>query len=150
MYKFNGLNDLQMLIDELLTNFEHMKDFKKYYKINAEPEYVYQALTNSATIQLWSGSPAIMEAIEGTEFSLWEDSITGKNLSFIPNKKIVQEWYFGEQETPSIVEITLHNDKGETTSAELRHSNIPDEVYDNIVDGWNENYFGELADFYKD
>ncbi len=127
-----------------------MRDFKKYYKINAAPEYVYSALTNAATIQLWSGAPAIMEPVEDTEFSLWEDSIVGRNISFIPNKKIVQEWYFGEEENSSIVEIILHQDKGETTSVELRHSNIPDEVYENIVDGWNENYFGELADFYKE
>lgn len=125
-----------------------MKDFKKYYVLDASPEEVFNALTNAATIQLWSGEPAIMEAVEGTEFSLWDDSIVGKNLEFIPGKKIVQEWYFGEQEPPSIVTIILHDAKG-GTSAELRHTNIPDEEYQNIVDGWNENYFGSLIDFYE-
>jgi hypothetical protein len=126
-----------------------MKDFKKYYKINTPADILYSALTNAATIQLWTGESAIMEAIEGTEFSLWEDSIVGKNLSFEPGKKIVQEWYFGETETPSIVTIILHEEK-EKTSVELRHSNIPDEVYENIVSGWNENYFGALIDFYSE
>ncbi len=126
-----------------------MKDFKKYYKIDTTPEILYSALTNAATIQLWSGEPATMEAIEGSEFSLWEDSITGKNLQFEPGKKIMQEWYFGEQEASSIVTIILHEEK-EKTSVELRHTNIPDEIYDNIVSGWNENYFGALIDFYKE
>lgn len=126
-----------------------MKDFKKYYKINTPADILYSALTNAATIQLWTGESAIMEAIEGTEFSLWEDSIVGKNLSFEPGKKIVQEWYFGETETPSIVTIILHEEK-EKTSVELRHTNIPDEVYENIVSGWNENYFGALIDFYSE
>lgn len=126
-----------------------MKDFKKYYKIDTTPEILYSALTNAATIQLWSGEPATMEAIEGSEFSLWEDSITGKNLQFEPGKKIMQEWYFGEQEESSIVTIILHEEK-EKTSVELRHTNIPDEIYDNIVSGWNENYFGVLIDFYKE
>jgi uncharacterized protein YndB with AHSA1/START domain len=124
-----------------------MKDLKKYFIIDAPPENVYQALTNAATIQLWSGEPAIMEPVEGTEFSLWDDSITGKNISFIPGKKIVQQWYFGEQAEPSIVTIILHEDK-KGTSAELRHTNIPDEDFDNIANGWAENYFGSLIDFY--
>ncbi len=126
-----------------------MKDFKKYFIINTEPEILYNALTNAATIQLWTGEPAIMEPVEGTEFSLWSDSICGKNISFEPGKKIVQEWYFGEQEEPSIVTIILHKDKSKT-SAELRHTNIPDEDYEDIVAGWVENYFGSLMEFYEE
>jgi activator of HSP90 ATPase len=126
-----------------------MKDFKKYFIINTEPEILYNALTNAATIQLWTGEPAIMEPIEGTEFSLWSDSICGKNISFEPGKKIVQEWYFGEQEAPSIVTIILHKDKSKT-SAELRHTNIPDEDFEDIVAGWVENYFGSLMEFYEE
>lgn len=124
-----------------------MKDYKKYYVIPAEPEELYQALTRAATIQLWTGEPAVMEAVEGSDFSLWDDSICGKNLQFEPGKKIVQEWYFGEQDEPSIVTIILHPDK-KGSSVELRHTNIPDEAYDNIVEGWDENYFGALLDFY--
>jgi activator of HSP90 ATPase len=126
-----------------------MKDFKKYFIINTEPEILYNALTNAATIQLWTGEPAIMEPVEGTEFSLWSDSICGKNISFEPGKKIVQEWYFGEQEAPSIVTIILHKDKSKT-SAELRHTNIPDEDFEDIVAGWVENYFGSLMEFYEE
>jgi activator of HSP90 ATPase len=126
-----------------------MKDFKKYFIINTEPEILYNALTNAATIQLWTGEPAIMEPVEGTEFSLWNDSICGKNISFETGKKIVQEWYFGEQEAPSIVTIILHKDKSKT-SAELRHTNIPDEDFEDIVAGWVENYFGSLMEFYEE
>ena len=126
-----------------------MKDYKKYYKINTETEILFSALTNAATIQLWTGEPAIMEPIEGTEFSLWEDSIVGRNISIVPGKKLVQEWYFGEVEEPSIVTIILHEDKNHT-SVELRHTNIPDDIYDNIIQGLNENYFGALIDFYTE
>lgn len=125
-----------------------MKDYKKYYLLDAPPSDVYNALTNAATIQLWSGEPAEMEPVEGTEFSLWEGNIVGKNLFFETSKRIVQEWYFGEQEAASIVTIILHESKG-GTSVELRHTNIPDEDFENIVDGWNENYFGALIEFYE-
>jgi activator of HSP90 ATPase len=101
---------------------------------------------------LWTGDKAKMKPEPGSEFSLWDDSIVGKNLEFEENKKIVQQWYFGEEETdtPSIVTIKLHPLKGTQTSVELRHTNIPDEVYDDIVSGWNESYFGELYDFYDE
>ena len=50
---------------------------------------------------------------------------------------------------PSIVTILLHeHTKG--TSVELRHTNIPDEAYDDIVEGWNNEYFGALQEFYEE
>ena len=125
-----------------------MKDFKKYFIIPATPEEVYLALTLEATIKLWSGEDAEMSTVPGSEFSLWEGSITGRNIAFEEGKKIVQEWYFGEQEPASIVTIKLHQHK-QGTSAELTHTNIPDEAYDDMVNGWNENYFGLLISFYQ-
>lgn len=124
-----------------------MKDFKKYYLFPASPEQVYITLTNPATIQLWTGEPAEMSTEPGTEFSLWTGSIVGKNLEFIPNKKIVQEWYFGDQPERSIVTFILHPDRG-GTSLELRHTNIPDEDYSEIIEGWNMSYMGSLAEFF--
>lgn len=126
-----------------------MKDFKKYYSLPASPEEVYLALTVPATIYLWSGEEAEMSAEPGSEFSLWEGSIVGKNLEFDYGKKIVQQWYFGDQEESSIVTIKLHPVK-EGTSVELKHTNIPDEAYEDIVEGWNSSYFGSLQDFYNE
>ena len=126
-----------------------MKSFKKYYAIPAPPETVYLALTNPLTIQLWTGEPAVMSTEPGSEFSLWDGSITGKNLEFDPNKTIVQQWYFGDQPEPSVVTIKLHP-VPEGTSVELRHTNIPDEAYDDISEGWSEAYFGALEEFYRE
>ena len=126
-----------------------MKDFKKYYTISAPPETVYLALTNPLTIQLWTGEPAEMEAVADTEFSLWDGSIVGRNLEFEENRKIVQNWYFGEQEEQSIVTIRLHA-APQGTSVELNHTHIPDEAYDDIAEGWNSSYFGALREFYEE
>jgi activator of HSP90 ATPase len=127
---------------------QKMKDFKKYYIIPAAPEEIYIALTNPATIQLWSGEPAEMSTEPGSEFSLWEGNIVGRNIAFEEGKKIQQEWYFGDQEPASIVTIKLHPHKL-GCSAELVHTNIPDEVYEEMVQGWDENYFGLLEEFYN-
>jgi activator of HSP90 ATPase len=124
-----------------------LKDHKKYFILDAPPEEVYSALTNPIAIKAWTGEEAEMSTEPGSEFSIMGGSIVGKNLEFEENKKIVQEWYFGEQETPSIVTIKLHAHP-EGTSVELRHTNIPDEDFDDIVDGWNSAYFGALQEFF--
>lgn len=126
-----------------------MKDFKKYFSIPASPEEVYAALTHEGTIQLWTGNKVTMNTVPGTEFSLWDGAIVGKNLEFEEGKKLVQQWYFGEQEEPSIVTIKLHNDKGHT-SLEVRHTNIPDDDYDDLVEGWNDQYITSLIEFYDE
>ena len=125
-----------------------MKDFKKYYILPAPPEDVYLALTNPLTIQLWSGEKAVMSSVEGSEFSLWDGSIVGKNIAFETNKKIVQHWYFEGEPVDSIVTILLHpHAKG--TSVELTHTNIPDEEFEGFADGWDNSYFGSLREFYS-
>ena len=118
------------------------------YRINATAEELFRALTDSFTLELWSGYPATMKPVDGTEFELWGGDITGVNLEFIENQKIVQEWYFGEQNEKSVVTIIL-KPKGNATTIELKHTNIPDEAYDNIKDGWYNTYLSSLKKFYK-
>ncbi len=125
-----------------------MKDYKRYYILPAPPEEVYLALTNPATIQLWTGEKAEMSTDAGSKFSLWDESIVGRNLEFEAGKKIVQQWYF-DQEEPSIVTIKLHPHKN-GTSVELKHTNIPDVEYEDIVEGWNNTYFTSLEEFYEE
>ena len=125
-----------------------MKTFKKSFKINTEPSDIYSAITNPYTIELWSGYPAVMSTEPGSEFSLWEGDITGKNLEFGQDKKIVKEWYFGEQEEKSIVTITIAADR-DNSIVTVDHTNIPDDEFDNIAEGWREYYFGAIKDFFN-
>ncbi|HPF51991.1 MAG TPA: SRPBCC domain-containing protein [Draconibacterium sp.] len=125
-----------------------MKNLKRYYTLHAEPGDVYNALTNQKMIEIWTGENAVMTAEPNSEFSLWDGSISGVNLEFEPGKKIVQQWFFGEEEKEaSIVTIKLHSDK-KGTSVELLHTNIPDEAFENISDGWDEDYFGALRELF--
>lgn len=128
-----------------------MKTYKKYFQLAANPADVYNALTNKTMLEIWTGEDAIMEETPGTEFSLWEGSICGLNLEFEKNFKIVQEWYFGEEDDDkkSIVTIKLHPDK-KGTSMEVVQTNIPDEAYKNITEGWQENYFESLNQLFEE
>ena len=124
-----------------------MKDFKKYITINdVEPQDVYACLTNPFTIELWSDMKATVEAKPGTEFEIFDGSISGRMLEVEPDKKVVQQWYFGDQETPSIVTLKIHPDKG-NVSLELKHTHIPDEAYDDITEGWEKYYLGRIKEF---
>jgi len=132
----------------LLTNLDLMKSFKKSFKIKAEPSDVYASLTNPYTIELWSGYPAQMSSEPGSEFSLWEGDITGRNLEFIQDKKLVQEWYFGDQIERSIVTITISADR-ENSLVTVEQTNIPDEDFSSISEGWRENYFEAISSFFN-
>lgn len=124
-----------------------MKDIKRYYSLPAEPKDIYNAITNKKMLEIWTGEDAVMEPVSGTEFSLWGGSITGMNLEFEENRKMVQQWFFGEQDEPSIVTIILHPDK-KGTSVELRHTNIPEEAFENISDGWDVDFFDALRELF--
>lgn len=126
-----------------------MKDFKKYSYIPATPEEVYLALTKELSIKLWTGAEVQFEEKPDTEFSFWDGDIVGKNLEFEPNKKIVQQWYFGEDGEPSIVTIKLHEDK-KGTSLEFKQTNIPDEDYKDFTEGIEEYFIGGLIDFFDE
>ena len=126
-----------------------MRDFKKYILLHTTPEDVYNALVNPVMLEVWTGEPAVMSEEPGSEFSLWDGSITGKNVEFVKNRKIVQEWDFGDQEEKSVVTIKLHP-SGNNTSLEIRHINIPDESFENIREGWMEEYLGGLEQLFEE
>lgn len=126
-----------------------MKTFKKYIYLPAPPEEVYLALTKAQSIQLWTGAEVEFTEEANTEFSFWDGDITGKNIEFDYGKRIVQQWYFGEDNEPSIVTIKLHEDK-KGTSLEFVQTNIPEGDYKDFTEGIEEYYLGSLVDFFED
>lgn len=126
-----------------------MRNLKQVHTIDSEPEIVYAAITNPLTIELWSGFTAEFVTEEGTEFSLWEGDIVGKNLKIVPAKLIQQQWYFDDQEEKSIVTIELFPE-GKKTRIEMLHENIPDEEFEDMKEGWKKYYFGALKTYFKD
>jgi activator of HSP90 ATPase len=125
-----------------------MKAIKRYYTLKASPSDVYNALTNKTMLEIWTGEEAVFETVPGTEFSLWGGSITGINVEFEKDKKIVQKWFFGEETENSEVKIVLHFHK-KGTSVELHHTNIPDDAYENISDGWDTDFFGAINELFE-
>jgi activator of HSP90 ATPase len=124
-----------------------MKEFKKRYTLNATPQDVYNAMTNPLMIEIWTGEPVVMSTEPGSVFEIWDGAITGENMEFVQDKLIVQRWFFGEEED-SIVTIKLHPDR-KGTLVELHQTNIPDNAFENMVEGWDQDYFGNLKQLYE-
>jgi len=125
-----------------------MKTIRQHYFINATPEEVFSAITNPFTIELWSGYKAEMEAKEGTEFSIFDGDIAGRNIKVINNQKIIQEWYFGDNTEESLVTIDIKQHQL-GTKVILEHTNVPDEEVEDFTEGWNVYYWGAIKDFFK-
>jgi len=123
-----------------------MKNFTFSLTVKESAEIIFNAITNPVTLELWSGYPAIINALPDSEFSIWDGEITGRNLSVDPPVKLVQQWYFEDSDPPSIVSIQLTQGKG-NTRIDLVHTNIPDEAYENIREGWRKYYLGALKKY---
>lgn len=122
-----------------------MKTVKQKYSIKAPIEKVWQALTDPSVIEEWGGGPAKMKDEEGFRFSLWGADIFGTNTKVVKNKQLVQDWYGGKWDEPSIVTFNLKEENGKT-EVELIHENIPDEEAKDIAKGWKTYYLGPLKE----
>lgn len=123
------------------------KTLKLSRKIKGTTEEVYRAFTNPFTIQLWSDLPAIMEETPGTEFSILDGSIEGRNIEFVKDQMITQVWYFGDDaESTVTIKFTPEN---HYTNVYVEQTNIPDDDYNDILAGWKESYLGAIKDFFE-
>lgn len=123
-----------------------MRSLELKFLINATPEAVWQALVDPKHIEEWGAGPALMNDKVGTEFSLWGGDIHGKNLEVLENDELVQEWYGGKWEKPSIVRFSLTEEDGKTRVT-LTQTDIPESDFESISEGWKEYYFSPLRTY---
>ena len=122
-----------------------MPQIEQTYHINAPAHKVWQALTDPALIEQWSGTKATMNDQVGTKFSLWDGDMHGTNTEAIEDKLLIQDWFGGDWGKPSHVEFTLQEDDGKTILT-LVHDDLPDDEVKEFADGWKEYYLGPLKE----
>lgn len=118
---------------------------EKRYKIKAPVEKVWQALVDEKIIKQWGGCPCRMDDKLGTRWKLWGGDIYGRNVEVSKNKRLVQEWYAGKWEKPSIVAFTLTPEKTKTVVS-LKHLDVPKTEAESIDEGWDEYYLGPIKE----
>jgi len=120
-----------------------VKSLKLEYLIDSPPYSVWKALTDPKVIVEWGAGPAKMSEKENSEFSLWGGDIHGKITKVILSRELRQDWYGGDWDNPSKVVFKLTEKNGKTL-VELSQTDIPASEFDDIEDGWERYYLGEI------
>ena len=123
-----------------------MKAIRQTYHIKASVEEVWRALVDPKYIEGWGGGPAKMSDKVGSQFSLWGGDIYGKNIEVIANKKLIQEWFGGKWDKPSIATFALSS-KNDQTTIEFTHVDVPENEYKDIEQGWKDYYLGPIKKY---
>lgn len=124
-----------------------MKQFEQTYTINAPVSKVWQALTDASVAEQWGAVPAKVDAREGGEFSYWDGDIHGTYTKLVPEKIIEQDWF--EHEYPERlhkVAFTLENKSDTTTAVHLVQTDIGDDEFASMIEGWSDYYFDPIKE----
>lgn len=120
-----------------------MKTINQTYHMAAPVDKVWQCLVNPKEIEAWGGGPAKMNHKEGSEFTLWGGDIHGVNKEVVEGQKLVQEWYGGKWDKPSIATFSLHSEKN-GTKIDFHQTDVPDDSAQSIESGWKDYYLGAI------
>jgi len=127
-----------------------MDKFEVTTTLPVPPETVYHAWLDSAQHAAFVGAQAEIDSVVGGEFRMWDGYITGRNLALEPPRRIVQAWRtteFPEGSPDSRIEVRLEP-KGGGTQITLVHSGIPAGQGSQYEEGWKENYFGPMKEYF--
>jgi activator of HSP90 ATPase len=115
----------------------------------ATPHAVYEALLDSRQHARFTQSPARISRKVGGEFSAYGGYITGTNLELVPDKRIVQAWHASEWPKGHVSRVTFTLTPVKAgTRLDFTHSGVPDQFFDDIKQGWIDNYWDPLRAFF--
>jgi len=120
-----------------------MAQIKKSYLIDAPIQNVWHALTAPEAIEAWGAGPVDMEAQRGHRFSMWGGDIYGTVVDVEPPHRLVEEWFGGPWDVPSMAVFTLAEEGG-GTRLDLEHDGVPDDEAEEFSAGWDEYYLGAM------
>jgi len=115
--------------------------------INAPPDLVYTALTDSAQFSKMSGgAPATIGTDAGSAFSCFGGMIEGRQIELVKNQRIVQAWRVKDWPAGvySLVRFELAPEAGGSTRIEFDHVGFPPPGREHLDTGWTTNYWDPL------
>lgn len=89
------------------------------------------------------GSPARINAKEGSTFEVGDGYATGKNLRIVPKTLIAQSWRttdFADGDPDSIL-VLAFSDTPQGGRIDMTHANVPSDQADDYAEGWKEYYW---------
>jgi activator of HSP90 ATPase len=113
--------------------------------LHASPHAVYEALMDSRQHAKITGSPARISRKVGGAISAYGGYISGTNLELEPDRKIVQAWTASEWPAGHLSRVTFRLTPVKAgTRIDFTHSGVPDRFFDDIKQGWIDNYWQPL------
>jgi uncharacterized protein YndB with AHSA1/START domain len=125
--------------------------FKTTYLVYANPDQVFEALTNSGIIAAWGGGLSVVEDRIGGVFELFDGWVKGEITAYQPGKELgftwkPEEWKKGIK--PSLVHLTFKKDPAGTAII-LDHTKFPNqEEATKHGNGWIDYVLDPLNDYF--
>ena len=118
------------------------KPIRQSVTFKATPHEVYEMLMDSRQHAKFTHAAASISRQVGGKISAYDGYITGTNLELELDKKIVQAWHASDWpvEHMSRVVFRLERVKGGTRLV-FTHRNVPEDQYEDIKQGWIDNYW---------
>jgi activator of HSP90 ATPase len=126
--------------------------FTLHATIPATPREIYDTwLSSKGHRAMTGGAVARMSPKRGAKFMAWNGYITGRNLTLVPGRRIVQSWRttkFTKDDPDSQIEVVLAR-APRGTRLTLRHTNVPDGHFHYRDGGWQKSYFKPMRDYFR-
>ena len=123
------------------------KDMAQTIILKASPHDVYEALMDSQKHSEFTGAEANISREVGGEFTAWDGYIVGTNLVLEADRHIVQEWRATDwPEGVSSTVTFLLDPAPEGTKLSFTQKGIPEEFYEDIVQGWTDYYWEPMKE----
>ncbi len=130
--------------------------FKESFTISTElpcsATEVYHAwLDTKIHSKITGGGASIAEELH-SNYSTWGGYISGQILELEPGARILQTWRtmeFFDHNEDSIVELTFKDLGSSRCLFTLNHKNLPEGTTKKYKEGWQENYFAPMLEYFK-
>jgi activator of HSP90 ATPase len=127
------------------------KAIKQTATFKAAPHAIYEALMDERKHAAFTGGDAKISRKVGGKFTIYGGDIEGKNLELVPDQKIVQTWRYSDwpEGHYSIATFALEpTEKG--TRLIFTQTDVPDEKYEDIKQGWKDYYWAPMKVMLED
>ncbi|MHC4955202.1 MAG: SRPBCC family protein [Planctomycetota bacterium] len=125
-----------------------MSQIHQEVSLNAPPEDVYRALTDSKTFAAFTDAPAEISAEAGGEFTCFGPFILGRNVELVPNKRIVQDWRVMNWPDGHYSKVRFEiAAEGAGTKLTLDQDGVPEDEVGHVDGGWTHKYWEPLRQY---
>ena len=127
-----------------------MKTIRQTVNFIASRHEVYELLMDAKKHAELTGSDVKLSRKAGDKFSIYGGEIEGVNLELVPDAKIVQSWRYSDWPKGhySRAAFSLKDVEGGTRLTFIQE-HVPDEHYEDIKQGWRDNYWNPMKKMLK-